>query len=140
MRGFNDFLRAEVKADKVGVTLLNPGQIRGTRYLASNHVDLAHLPFFFGLGLDNPRAYDCGMVATRALQGVEDGECEVHVPGPVVHSLVSLAALAPSLVWWLVDLAPPPLLQRIFLRSKEAKNGAADAAGADAGGPAKKED
>ena len=29
VRGFTDFLRCEVKADGIGVTLLNPGQVKG---------------------------------------------------------------------------------------------------------------
>jgi len=84
MRGFNDFLRCELKASKVGVTLLSPGQVRGTGYFAHNAVNMDHLPWLFRLGLDHAKAYDCAMVAERALQGCIDGECEVHVPGPAV--------------------------------------------------------
>jgi len=84
MRGFNDFLRCELKTAKVGVTLLSPGQVRGTGYFAHNAVNMDHLPCLFRLGLDHSNAYDCAMVAERALLGCEGGECEVHVPGPAV--------------------------------------------------------
>lgn len=46
------------------------------------------------------------MVSSRALKGCIDGECEVHVPGPMAHTTTWLTALMPSVVWYVIDFKP----------------------------------
>mmetsp|Transcript_22196 Transcript_22196/g.28982 ORF Transcript_22196/g.28982 Transcript_22196/m.28982 type:complete len:456 (-) Transcript_22196:176-1543(-) len=106
VRGFTEYTRCEVKDQKIGVTLLNPGQIRGTEYAVNNQIDFDHLPWIFAKGYNNPRAYDCEAVSSRALQGCIDGECEVHVPGLSAHPVTWFTAFAPSVVWFITDLKP----------------------------------
>lgn len=116
VRGFTECLRPEVADDGIGVTLLSPMRIRGTNYEAANEIDAAHLPWLFGLALaaGAEGRVTADQVAEAALDGVEAGESEVHVPGPVAFPVVWASGLAPWLLTAAVEFRPPRALMSLL--------------------------
>lgn len=111
MRGFSQYLRADLAEQGIGVSLLNAAEITGTSYFdnapgkagSSSH---DRIPWLFHLPIVTAFSGDTHAVARSALSGVERGTHEILFPAILMVPTKLIADLFPELLHASLRLGP----------------------------------
>lgn len=85
MRGFSQYLRADLANLGIGVTLINAAEIGDTAYFSNQEgkagqASQARIPWLFSSSLVKQLSYNSQQTATAALRAVEQGTHEAMIP------------------------------------------------------------
>jgi short-subunit dehydrogenase len=110
MRGFSEYLRADLADEGIGVTLLNAAEIADTAYFSADNAGAAshsRIPSLFALPLVQAISRDSAQTAAEALDGVERGAYEVLSPWYLAAPAKLFFDLFPELTHHLLRLGSP---------------------------------
>jgi short-subunit dehydrogenase len=111
MRGFSQYLRADLAKLGIGVTLINAAEIGDTEYF-SNEAGKAggqshqRIPSLFQLSLIQRLSYTSQQTATAALRAVEQGTHEALIPFHLLFGVDWLNRVLPDVFHALLRLGP----------------------------------
>ena len=111
MRGFSQYLRADLQKLGVGVTLINAAEIGDTAYFSDNagkagQESHQRIPSLFQLGLVKRLSYNSQQTATAALRAVEQGTHEALIPFHLLVGVDWINRVVPDVFHALLRLGP----------------------------------